>query len=152
MKNEERIKARKNEIGYCGLYCRTCCWYAGVSQWFGYPAKRLLCILKGPNWVAGLIDSEGGDSEGVIKGLEILSKSGCISNCKGGSGWHECPVRKCCIVKGIDFCFECPEFPCERNWGEKSEHANVFTADKIKLLQEMKKIGVEEWIKKQWEQ
>jgi hypothetical protein len=68
----------------------------------------------------------------------------------GGGGWSNCPVRKCCIAKGLDFCFECPEFPCERIWGEKSEHANVFTADKTKRLQEMKEIGVEEWIKKQW--
>jgi len=43
------------------------------------------------------------------------------------------------------------EFPCEKNWSEKSEHTNIFTADKIKRLQEMKAIGVEEWIKKQWE-
>lgn len=91
-------------------------------------------------------------SEETIKGLEILSKSACAFNCKGGGGWSGCPVRKCCIAKGIDFCFECSEFLCERNWGEKGEHANVFTADKIKRLQETKKIGVEEWIKKQWEQ
>jgi hypothetical protein len=110
-----------------------------------------LNLLKSHFEVAGWINYEGGSSEETIKRLEILLKSACTYNCKGGGGWSGCPVRKCCIAKGIAFCFECTEFPCERNWGEKSEHANVFTAEKIKRLQEMKKIGVEEWIKKQWE-
>ena len=147
MESDKVRDARKNEVGYCGDYCRTCHWYTDAMR---KPAAQLLELVKNHFEVAMWINVKGGSSEETVKGLEILSKGACSFNCKGGSGWYGCPVRKCCMAKGIDFCFECSEFPCERNWSEKSEHTNIFTADKIKRLQEMKAIGAEEWIKKQW--
>jgi len=148
VESEEAKEAKRNEVGYCGEYCRTCYWYTDALR---KPAAQLLDLVQNHFEVAGWINYRGGNSKETIKGLEILSKCACTFNCKGGSGWSDCPVRKCCIAKGVDFCFECSEFPCERNWSEKGEHANVFTASKIKRLQEMKAIGVEEWIKRQWE-
>ncbi len=148
MESEKVKEARRNDAGYCGEYCRTCHWYTDALR---KPAAQLLNLVKSHFEVAGWINYKGGSSEETIKGLEILSKCACAFSCKGGGGWSGCPVRKCCIAKGVDFCFECSEFPCERNWGEKSEHVNVFSADKVKRLRGMKEIGVEEWIKKQWE-
>lgn len=144
---EEKMKnAKLNEVAYCGLYCRVCYWYDDELR---KPAKQLLKLVKKHFEIAGWIDYKGEDSKATIKGLEILSKSACSFNCKGGGGWSGCPVRKCCISKGVDFCFECQNFPCA-NWDEKGEHGNVFTAAKKKRLLEMKEIEVEEWIKKQW--
>jgi len=147
VESEKGREARRNEVGYCGGYCRTCHWHTDALR---KPATQLLELVKSHFEVAGWINYKGGSSKETIKGLEILSKCACSFNCKGGSGWSGCPVRRCCIAKDFDFCFECPEFPCERNWGEESEHANVFTADKIRRLQEMKEIGVEEWVNRQW--
>jgi hypothetical protein len=141
-------QARKSEVAYCGEYCRKCHWYNDALR---KPAAELSELVRKHFEVAGWIDYKGGNSQETIKGLEILSKCACAFNCKGGSGWGDCPVRKCCIEKGFDFCYECPEFPCETSWGEKSKHANIFNAKKIGRLQEMKAIGAEEWIKKQWE-
>jgi hypothetical protein len=141
-------QTRKNEVAYCGEYCRKCHWY---NEALRKPAAELLELVKGHFEVTGWINYKGGNSQETIKGLEILSKSACAFNCKGGSGWDDCPVRKCCTEKGFDFCYECPEFPCGTNWSEKSKHANIFNAKKIGRLQEMKAIGAEEWIKKQWE-
>jgi hypothetical protein len=141
-------KSRSNEVGYCGNYCRTCHWYTDALR---KPASQLSDLVRNHFEVALWINYKGGSSQETVKGLRILSKCACAFNCKGGSGWDSCPVRKCCIGKGFDFCFECSEFPCERNWGEKSEHANIFTAGKIRRLKEMREIGVEEWIKKQWQ-
>lgn len=148
MESEKVRGARENEVGYCGQYCRACHWYTDAMR---KPAAQLLELVKKHVEVAGWINYKGGNSKETMKGLEILSKSACAFNCKGGGGWGGCPVRKCCVEKGFDFCFECQEFPCEGIWGEKSQHANVFTANKIKRLQEMKETGVEEWIRKQWE-
>lgn len=147
MKNKKLTEARRNEVGYCGDYCRTCHWYTDALR---KPATQLLDLVKRHFEVPMWINYKGGNSNETIKGLEILSKSACTFNCKGGGGWDGCPVRKCCAAKGFDFCFECPEFPCKQNWGKKSKHANVFTANKIKRLQAMKKIGVQEWISTQW--
>jgi len=137
-----------NEVAYCGEYCRKCHWYNDALR---RPAKELSEIVKEHFEVAGWINYKGGNSQETIKGLEILSKCACAFNCKGGSGWGDCPVRKCCIEKGFDFCYVCPEFPCGANWSEKGKHANIFNAKKIGQLREMKAIGAEEWIKKQWE-
>jgi len=147
MEGERMREARRNEVAYCGNYCRTCHWYTDALR---RPATQLLDLVKGHFEVSGWIDYKGGSSRETIKGLEILSKSACEFNCKGGSGWSGCPVRRCCAGKGFDFCFECPDFPCA-NWDEKGEHSDVFNKSKKERLQEMKKIGVEEWVKKQWE-
>jgi len=90
MESEINRKARTNEIGYCGCYCRTCHWYSDVMR---KPAKQLLELVKA-NFEVGLwINEKGGSSVETLKGLEILSKSACSFNCKGGSGWGGCPVR-----------------------------------------------------------
>ena len=148
MQKDNVAEARRNEVGYCGDYCRTCHWYTDALR---KPATELLDLVKKHFEVVGWVNYKGGNSQETIKGLEILSKSACAFNCKGGGGWGGCPVRKCCIGKGVNFCFECPEFPCEANWSEKSKHANVFNADKRRRLKEMKEIGVEEWINRQWQ-
>jgi hypothetical protein len=148
MESKKTKEARKNEVGYCGCYCRTCHWYSDALR---KPAKQLLELVKVNFEVAGWVKEKGGNPAETLKGLEVLSKSACAFNCKGGGGWTGCPVRECCISKNIDFCFECSEFPCEENWGNKSRHANVFGANKIKRLQEMKAIGPEEWIRRQWQ-
>jgi len=147
MASENFKKAQKNEVAYCGNYCRTCYWYTDALR---KPAAQLLDLIKSHFELAGWINYKGSNAEQTIKGLEILSKTACAFNCKGGSGWGDCPVRKCCITKGIDFCFECSEFPCVL-WDEKGKYSNVFNRAKIERLQKMKEIGVEEWIKKQWE-
>ena len=146
MENEKKRAARRNEVGYCGDYCRTCHWYTDAMR---KPAAQLLDLVKSHFEVALWINEKGSSQE-TMKGLEILSKGACTFNCKGGGGWGGCPVRKCCIDKGVDFCFECPEFPCSQ-WDEKSKFSNVFNKAKKERLLKMKEIGVEEWIKKQWE-
>jgi hypothetical protein len=113
------------------------------------PAVQLLDLVKANFEVAGWINEKGGNSTETIKGLEILSKCACAFNCKGGSGWTGCPVRSCCVTKGVEFCFECSDFPCV-NWDEKGKLSNVFNSSKKKRFQEMKEIGVEQWVKNQW--
>jgi hypothetical protein len=58
-------------------------------------------------------------------------------------------VRSCCVTKGVAFCFECSDFPCA-NWDEMGKFSNVFNSSKKKRLQEMKEVGVEQWVKNQW--
>jgi hypothetical protein len=147
MENEKMKQARRNDVAYCGDYCRTCHWYTDAMR---KPAAQLLELIKSHFEVGLWINEKGGNSKETIKGLEILSKGACSFNCKGGSGWTGCPVRKCCIEKGVEFCFECSEFPCAQ-WDEKGRYANVFNKAKKERLQKMKELGIEEWIKKQWE-
>jgi len=64
----------------------------------------------------------------------------CIGACKGGGGWGDCPIRKCCIDKSTHFCYECKQFPCDT--------LDRFP-NRIEILNEMKQLGLENWIKKQ---
>lgn len=132
---------RKKAISYCGEYCHKCDWYAGRMK---EPADQLLRFLRERPEFKGWIE-EKCDASNFIKGLEWLSESGfCAYTCKAGSGWGHCPVRKCCESKGLQFCFECTEFPCSR-WGKWP-----FGEEKMRTLKEIEEIGVEEWVKKQW--
>jgi hypothetical protein len=146
MESEDTRKAQRNEVGYCGCYCRTCHWYSDAMR---KPSAQLLEVVKANFEVTGWINAKGDSSAETVKGLEILSKSACAFNCKGGSGWTGCPVRDCCVAKKVEFCFECSDFPCT-TWDEKSKYSNVFNSSKKKRLQEMKEIGVEEWVRNQW--
>ena len=65
----------------------------------------------------------------------------CIGGCRGGGGWKECPVRKCCIERNVDFCFECSEFPCKI--------LEEFSPHVVDRLREIKELGIENWIKRQ---
>jgi hypothetical protein len=64
----------------------------------------------------------------------------CRKCCKGGDGNPECKIRKCCQKKGVDLCFECPEFPC----GEVKDDKKM-----IARAREYKKLGRSEWLRRQ---
>ncbi len=55
-----------------------------------------------------------------------------------------------CIAKDFDFCFECPEFQCETNWGEKVSIPTSYSWQE-KASSGNEKDCVEEWVGKQWE-
>lgn len=134
-------KEREKAVSYCGNYCHRCDWYAGRIK---EPAAQLLAFIKKRPEVKGWI-GEKCDADNFVKGLEWLSESGfCAYTCKAGSGWGQCPVRKCCESKERSFCFECEDFPCKL-WGKWP-----FDESKINKLNEIEEIGVQEWIKKQW--
>ena len=108
----------KNDLlGYCGLYCGGCSVYQNTVN--GAPMKN-----------------ENG---------EIMECKGCNSELT--TGWCSvCDIKKCSRNKGIRYCLECSENPCERitefmNESEYPYHLEI--QDNMKLLA---KIGFEEWI------
>jgi len=137
---------RKNAISYCGVYCLKCDWLSGRIK---EAADDILQMIRERpelrEWCQGE-EKESYDVGNFTKILEYLSKTGfCRFTCKQGSGWNVCPVRRCCESKGLAFCCECEEFPCKR-WGKWP-----FDETKLNNLKQIKEIGAEEWIKKQWE-
>lgn len=127
-------------IAYCGIYCRLCDYYTGRIR---DSVKDLLEIVKSHSELKLFADTaKAFDFENFVKGLEWLSNetSPCIGGCRGGGGWGDCPFRKCCIEKGLKFCFECEDFPCDmvKQYGNR-----------VKVLNEIVELGVENWIRKQ---
>lgn len=129
-------------IAYCGIYCRLCDYYTGRIR---DSVKDLLEIVKSHSELKLFADTaKAFDFENFVKGLEWLSNetAPCIGGCRGGGGWADCPLRKCCIEKGLRFCFECEKFPCD----VVEQYRN-----RVELLNEIKKLGPENWIRKQLE-
>jgi len=112
---------------YCGIYCGSC---------------FVLCA-----YTQNRIDIVPEQWKERIKGMK-LQCHGCKSqdvfeNCKG------CTRRPCAQAKGYDYCFQCPEYPCEIYTISKEKynlaHHNVAQI-RFKILQEK---GCQEWLKYQ---
>lgn len=130
-------------VAYCGIYCRLCDYYTGRIR---DSVDNLLEIVKSHAELKLFADTtKAFDFENFVKGLEWLSNeiSPCVGGCRGGGGWEDCPLRKCCIERGVKLCYECSEFPCE-TLKKFPKH--------VKELSEIKNMGLESWIRRRLEQ
>lgn len=139
LEHEDFIKAR---LAPCGLSCGTCLAYAGgpiqqlseqlgeaLGPYFGEYAKRF----------------EGMDP--VFKNypqfkelLDYFSEGSC-HGCRGeGCLFKSCKVTVCVKDKGVDYCFECDEFPCDHH-GMPAGLAERWQKNNEK----MQDVGMEEW-------
>jgi hypothetical protein len=135
MKYEEIL----NDLAPCGLSCRKCFAYTkgGICSHsralrkalgnFDVYAERFSEFLPEfknyPRFKAMLAYFEHADCKGCRNGT-----------CK----WPNCGVVSCYREKGVDFCFQCDEFPCE-----KSNFDAHLKRRWIQMNQRMKEIGVE---------
>ena len=111
-------------IAYCGLYCGAC------SFQTAYETSNKKHIENLPS----IYDK--------YKTMELENCPGCRLENKCG----ECKIRDCAIEKKIDYCLQCPEYPCVLinsfvNDG-KPHHKEV--VNNFKLLKEL---GEENWLK-----
>ena len=140
---------KEDLMTYCGGYCREC------SLFTEYQALREAAALIGElidvhglqNWIPGswLPEAENKfDFAEFRKGLAFFSDPEswhvCRKTCKDGGGFPECPIRICCRERGLDLCFDCGDFPCEKVKG----YPNM-----IKRGGEYKKLGRDEWLREQ---
>jgi len=131
---DDKAKEEKRKmVGICGIYCGTCpkhlapriqddAYLNQTSRETGYSAEETRC--------------DGCLSEKVYPA--------CI-DCRAG-------FRRCAQEKNITWCFQCPDFPCQRLRdfldihivNGISHHARL-----IEELQNMKDQGIDAWIEKQ---
>ena len=103
------------DISCCGCYyCKKCAYYTGEITSL---AENLLEYVKKYRSLAFFNKSDTFSYTELKVSLEWLSErelcKGCRSSGKG-SWWPDCPIRKCILEKGIDFCFNCDLFPCDK--------------------------------------
>ena len=70
--------------------------------------------------------------------LSFFTQADCTSCRNGKSKYPNCGVTKCYREKGVDFCFQCDEFPCE-----KTNFDPDLLRRWIQMNNRMKEIGVE---------
>lgn len=72
--------------------------------------------------------------------LENFTEENCRGCRSGDCKYPNCGVSECYKEKGVDFCFQCNEFPC----GKSNFDENLKTRW-IKMNMRMKEIGVEKY-------
>lgn len=106
--NKETTMKQQNEmIAACGLDCGECGIFKATND--VERAQRIVDWFKKER-----------DEEVKIEDIYCLS-------CRGDRTRHwspDCWILKCCVdQRGLDFCFECEDFPCEKlsEWAQESE-------------------------------
>lgn len=128
------------DLAPCGLSCRKCLYKKDGE--IAFLSKRLADLL-GDNFgsYADRFSSfmpEFKNYPGFRNLLDFLTKAGC-EGCRNGAGCYPgCVPSSCSREKGVDFCFECPEFPCE-----KTNFDENLVRRWIRMNKEMREIGPE---------
>lgn len=88
--------------------------------------------------------------EGVIpfdyselkKGLKWLINDRMVcQGCRSKGALMTCEIKNCAKNKGVAFCYQCEEFPCNKLFEIQRDHP-----DNIENIKRIQKIGVEKWI------
>ncbi|MGD9155635.1 MAG: DUF3795 domain-containing protein [Bacillota bacterium] len=114
---------KKDLISPCGLDCFNCPIYEGNIY---ETSKKDLAIQTGvPE--------------------DVVSCKGCIEQKGHCPGCQDCETYVCVTGKGLQFCYECDDFPCFK-LQPAVDGANFFPHNmKVYNLCRMKAIGVEKW-------
>jgi hypothetical protein len=126
-------------IAPCGLACHTCAASAGGVM--KEPAQQLLRYLEGFDLYAAKLSAfdprlkKFGDFKEVLGMLGEASCEGCRDGvCK----FPGCGIAPCAKELDHDFCYQCPEFPCD-----KADFEPLLKAKWLKANERMKEIGPE---------
>jgi len=92
-------------IGVCGLDCGDCDLRKAPTD--AEAAERVVAWFREEGWLQ--------TGEGMS---EVIERSMYCKGCRGDRSVHwspDCWILQCCVdEKGLEFCYECDVFPCER--------------------------------------
>ena len=138
-KYEEILK----NLAPCGLDCSRC--YAYEKGKIKKLSKELLSHLEGFDELAADLKKFVPSFQNYALFREILlhfSKSDC-KGCRNSS-FHGCAVKACANEKKIDFCFQCNEYPCNKNGFNERLYKKWRS-----INDKMKEMGVEAYYEEQ---
>ncbi len=116
------IPVDKNLAAVCGLFCPACTIYIGTKE----DQQRLKAIASR-----------------IKRSTDEMQCHGCRTETRCFYCRDVCTMSKCAADKGVDFCGQCPEYPCDalRAFQEAMPH-------RIELWQSQERIkeaGYETW-------
>lgn len=133
------------ELAPCGLDCSRCSSYnEGNTKKL---STALLDVLGNYERVAarlaGFVPVLKNYPE--FKEVLVFFTQGSCPGCRPGGGqFPPCAARNCFREKGVDFCFQCDEYPCTRN-----KYDPGLTARWRRMNDRMKEVGVEQFYREQ---
>jgi len=139
------LKKEDKHVSYCGkYYCAFCDYFSGTIV---EAARRLLRFAEKYGSLKLIANANNAcDFDEFMRGLKWLaSQDSSCKGCRFGGGWSwwsDCPVRDCCIQRGVEFCFLCNEFPCEKL---KKEPLLERKKAMIEANNQIRSVGLEGW-------
>ncbi|MDQ7824064.1 MAG: DUF3795 domain-containing protein [Candidatus Eremiobacteraeota bacterium] len=119
-------ETRRDLVGTCGFYCGSCAVHISYKKGIEYQRK-----------LASALSTHMGKPVAVTE----IQCRGCRSLDRDSWG-KRCTIRPCAEKKGITYCHECPEFPCDQYITLSETYQGIpFTQ-----LGELKRFGVEKWL------
>ena len=134
--NDEKIL---EHMGPCGLRCDKC--FAFTKGVIAQDARQLVEHLGNFDVYARRFSNFMPVFENYPQFKEMLhyfAQPGCRGCRAGDCLYPNCGVAPCHKEKGVDFCFQCGEFPCDKTNFDAHLHARW-----IEMNERMKEIGVE---------
>lgn len=125
----------------CGLSCRKC--FAYSEGEIGVLSRRLQELLGSFDRYAERFSVFLPVFESYPSFKELLAhlaQADCSGCREGACKYPDCGVIACYQQKGVDFCFQCEEFPCE-----KTNFDPDLKRRWIQMNSRMKEIGVESY-------
>ena len=134
----------KDRLAPCGLHCGKC--FAFVDGEiknnsiklkeslgdFDIYARRFVDLINEP------VFKKYSDFKELLSYFALVECRGCRKEkCKI---FKDCKVRDCSENKGVDFCFQCNDFPCENTGFDKHLHKRS-----VDINMRIKEIGVENY-------
>ena len=115
------IEQKKEVSAVCGLFCPACTVFIGTQEDPG----RIEMITKRSDYT-----------------VEDLTCDGCRS-ARRSKYCRTCKMLKCSEEKGVDFCSECDEYPCDHL--KEFQPAMPHRAELWKSLDRISEVGFEDW-------
>ncbi|MCL5735907.1 MAG: DUF3795 domain-containing protein [Actinobacteria bacterium] len=116
MSDEISYAAVVESLAPCGIDCARCVYYEEGT------VRRLAVDLSKALEGFGAMASKVSDRISCLSGypefaevLSFLAGVSCAGCREGGSALPFCATRTCHREMGVEFCFQCAEYPCERN-------------------------------------
>lgn len=119
---EHLRRPNKNLVSVCGLFCQACGIYYSTKEKNEENLRRIATRMN--------------------VSFEEIPCNGCRSETRTAY-CKNCYMRECASGKGIDFCGECIDFPCQqiKDFQSKMPHR----VELFKSLERIKEIGWERW-------
>ncbi|MEN6318914.1 MAG: DUF3795 domain-containing protein [Syntrophaceae bacterium] len=123
----------------CGLNCSKCMAFThGDIKKNAHELKRLLGAFDNYSQRFSSFNQVFENYPSFQKLLEYFTQADCKGCRNGDCVYPNCGVIACYRHKGVDFCFQCDEFPCEKTNFDTNLHTRW-----IKMNSLMKQKGVE---------
>jgi len=128
-------ETKEQIIAVCGLDC-TLCPLRRASLGDIEAAQGLAEWWKKEGW---LKEDEGAS--------EVLERGPHCQHCRGDRAVHwspDCWILKCCVDdKGLEFCYECKDFPCGRlsDWAKENTSYTQALARMWQMREALQKAG-----------